>query len=160
MGIKDSQTPSIWCQRELFCCLLIVHGACQHNLALPDHPYLKLLGKHSQKVPCTTVEMPRHFMCLKMKGTLKQHTPNKLASKLKLPMNHKMHFLTLICDLLTTDTISSQASSALVLRGKRWAQVKDVPCAGGKDKREKRPLCFCSSPLENVSPPWTETGLQ
>lgn len=49
VGIKDSPMPSIWYQRELFCCLLIVHGARQHNLALPGHPYLKLLGKHSQK---------------------------------------------------------------------------------------------------------------
>lgn len=49
VGIKDSQMPSLCYQHELFCCLLIMHGARQHNLPLRGHPYLKLLGKHSQK---------------------------------------------------------------------------------------------------------------
>lgn len=35
--------------------VLIAHGAHQHNLALPGHPYLKLLGKHSKGGPCTMV---------------------------------------------------------------------------------------------------------
>lgn len=64
------------------------------------------------------VQVLRQLKCLKMEGILKPNTPNKLASKLKLHLNRKMHLPTLICGVSTTDTVSSQASSALVLRVK------------------------------------------
>lgn len=68
-GIKHSQSPSILCQREL----LTVHRAHQHNLTLPSRPDLKLRGWEtlSKGAPWAVAEVLGHFMCLKMKGTLK-----------------------------------------------------------------------------------------
>lgn len=86
--------------------LLIPHGAHQLNLVLPGCPHLKTAWKTLSKgAPWATTEVLRHFMHLQRKGTLKTLThTHKLASKLKLRMNHRTHFLTLICGLLTTDT--------------------------------------------------------
>lgn len=99
--------------------LLIAHGAHPHNLVLPGRPHLTLLGKHSKGAPWARTEVLRHFNVPEDERNPQNIThTRKLASKLKLRMNHRTYFLTLICGLLTTNThkISSQASLALVLR--------------------------------------------
>ena len=68
-----------------------------------------------------------------MEGTLKQHTPNKVASTLKLHLNHKMHLPTLICGVLTTDSLLSSRLSfgpqgKMKSTGWRWS-------VSGKEKK-------------------------
>lgn len=56
-------------------------------------------------------EALRHFMRLKPKEPQTVTHTRELASKSKLPVNHRMHFLTLTCGFSTTDThnlLSSQ----------------------------------------------------
>lgn len=133
--------------------------ARQHNLTLAGCPYLELPGKHSKGAPWAMTKVLEHFMCLKMKGTLKTTHTQKLASKLNLHMNHKVHFPTLICDLLTRDIVSSQMGWLWSSGENDEHRLKMQPVkeeAAGKrlktNKQKKHLFCFCTSPLVNVSP--------